>query len=336
MANKPVPLISVIIPAYNAAQTIEACLQALRQQDGFTREQVEIIVVDDASTDDTAVLCQPFAVILRQQTENRGAGAARNAGLQIARGGIICFTDADCTPAPSWLTQITRPFTDPEIDGCKGIYATRQRELTARFVQLEYEDKYDLLRRQPRIDFIDTYSAAYRRPVLLENGGFDERFHYTEDQELSFRLAAQGCQFVFQPNAVVFHRHSRTLPAYARKKFWIGYWKWQTVRRFPDRALKDSHTPQVMKVQMGLMAQMLAATAVFLFSFPFFPRAAQAAALLGLIALLAFLASTLPFLRKAWPKDRPVALISPFLLAVRAAALGFGTAWGMVRGIEEV
>ena len=88
----------------------------------------------------------------------------------------------------------------------------------------------------------------------MANNCFDETFPYLEDQELSFRLAARGYGMVFQPTAVVRHLHSHTLAGYLRKKFTIGYWKAQVVRRFPKQGVKDSHTPQVMKIQMGLMA----------------------------------------------------------------------------------
>ena len=227
------PPISVIIPAYNAARTIGPCLAALRDQ-AFDKPY-EIIVVDDGSTDGTAEVARAAGATIISIPRGRPA-AARNAGIRAAQGGIICCTDADCAPQPGWLRELTAPFGDPTIMAAKGAYETRQRQLVARFVQLEYEDKYDRLRQQPAIDFIDTYSAAYRRDVLLANGGFDVRFDYLEDQELSFRLAARGCRMVFRETAVVDHRHSATWRAYLRKKAIIGYWKAQVVRRHPDRA----------------------------------------------------------------------------------------------------
>jgi glycosyltransferase involved in cell wall biosynthesis len=311
---------SIIIPAYNAGPTISTCLDALRAQDiGLP---YEVIVVDDCSSDPTASLVNGRSdVTLIQHGARRGAAAARNSGTQAAHGEIICFTDADCEPKTDWLREILNPFSDPSISGCKGTYATKQKEIVARFVQLEYEDKYDLLEKQDRINFIDTYSAAYVREVLQTVHGFDEQFTYLEDQELSFRLAERGYEMVFQPQATVYHHHADSLSAYARKKFTIGYWKAQVVRRFPDRLIEDSHTPQVMKVQMLLVALALAGVAGLLIT-PW-------SALLSGAALLLFLLSTVPFISKAWKKDKAIAVASPFLLFVRAAALGFGTAWGL-------
>jgi lipopolysaccharide/colanic/teichoic acid biosynthesis glycosyltransferase len=144
-----------------------------------------------------------------------------------------------------------------------------------------------------------------------------------EDQELSFRLAARGYEMVFQPQAIVFHLHSATVPAYFRKKFMIGYWKAQIIRRFPGRAIQDSHTPQVLKLQLILVALMLASLLGVLFT----PWAWAAM----LMIAATFLVSTIPFLAKAWPKDRAAALAAPFLLGTRALALGFGYAWGLIK-----
>lgn len=322
------PEFSVVIPAHNAGRTITECLDALAAQT-VAPERFEIILVDDGSTDGTAEVARTWfahhphisGIVLTQPKAT--TAAARNRGVERARAPLILFTDADCAPAPSWIEAMAAAFADPEVVGAKGTYRTRQLALVARFVQIEYEDKYDLLATQPRIDFIDTYSAAYRRDVFLANDGFDEVFPYLEDQEFSFRLAQRGYKLVFQPQAVVYHRHAPTVRSYFRKKFIIGFWKAQVARRYPEKVFRDSHTPQVMKVQIALLglAGVLGLGGLAL-------PALWAPALL-LFALL--LASTLPFTLKAWGKDRSVALASPGLLIVRALALGLGYAWGTLR-----
>jgi lipopolysaccharide/colanic/teichoic acid biosynthesis glycosyltransferase/GT2 family glycosyltransferase len=321
--SAPLPPVafSVVIPAYNAGSTLTGCLEALAAQE-LDPSCYEVIVVDNGSSDQTAELARRGGAQVITQSR-RGAAAARNAGIKAARGAIVCFTDADCAPAPDWISRITAPLANPAIVGCKGVYRTHQQRLVARFVQVEYEDKYDRLARRPTIDFVDTYSAAYRRDVLVANGGFDERIFFVEDQELSFRLASRGYQMVFQPSAIVYHCHSATAAAYWRKKFMIGYWKAQIIRRFPNQGIQDSHTPQVMKVQMGLMALMLASLPAVMWS--------AWAGLLPLVVLIAFLLTTVPFVAKAWSKDRAVTLAAPALLMVRALALGFGYGWGLVR-----
>lgn len=311
--------VSVIVSAYNAAATLPACLQAIHSQNG-NRKSFELIVVDDGSCDETAKLAQDYGAQLVQQT-HQGIGAARNLGVRNARGDLIAFTDADCAPAPDWVDQITRPFADPEIMGVKGVYATKQRSLVARFAQQEYEEKYDLMRGLERIDFIDTYSAAYRKSVFLQNPGFDPRFSRSgEDIEFSYRLAERGCKLVFAPPAMVYHRHPDTLRGYFRRKFFVGYWRVWMYKMHPRKILTDSHTPQTLKVEMGLTLAILAG---ILLSFFY-----SSALLLAFGGIILFILMSLPFAFSTWRRDRVVAPVSPLLLFWRALALdaGFFTA----------
>ena len=142
----------------------------------------------------------------------------------------------------------------------------------------------------------------------------------------------------FQPAAVVEHQHSPTIGRYFRKKFSIGYWKAQIVRRYPERGIRDSHTPQVLKIQMALIALALTAMiASFVASSHLRALAADLRLALSLTALLVvFLATTIPFALKAWSKDKTVALAAPLLLAVRATALGLGYVWGTLRPLKGI
>lgn len=320
-------MISVIVPAHNAQATITACVSALACQEN-TPSDYEIIVIDDGSTDNTGQLAAAAgARVIRQQ--KRGPAAARNAGIHAACGDITCFTDADCAPRPDWICQITAPLlTDPAVAGVKGAYTSSQKEIAARFVQIEYEDKYDRLRQYPRITFMDFYSAAYRRAILLEHNGFDERFSLanSEDRELSYRLAALGYQMIFRPQAIVGHHHANSVSGYFRKKVLNGFWTAQAVRHFPERTVEDTYTPQVEKVQIGLMG-LLTVSAGLSFFLPFL-------AVVPLLLALVFLLTTLPFVRKAWPKDKVVAAASPFFLALRGFALGLGYVWGLARPVN--
>jgi len=316
---------SVIVPARNAGATLPACLQALERQTAGERI-LEIIVVDDGSRDDTAEIARRAGAVVLQ-LPGRGAAAARNLGARQARGAILLFTDADCEPAPDWAEAMLAPFADAEVVGVKGTYCTRQQELTARFVQLEYEDKYRRMARRRYIDFIDTYSAGYRRDIFLRYGGFDESFPRAnvEDQEFSFRLAAAGHKMVFQPHAVVCHQHAASLPAYVRKKFWIGFWKVKVHLRHPGKAVDDSHTPPVLKLQILLLGLACTGLIAGLFWRPGWTLAGA--------SLAAFLVSTLPFCVRAWSRDRAVALLAPAFLLARAGALGFGLAAGILTNL---
>jgi lipopolysaccharide/colanic/teichoic acid biosynthesis glycosyltransferase/GT2 family glycosyltransferase len=316
-------MLSVIVPAYNAAGTLEACLDALEHQT-VRRERYEVIVVDDGSSDRTAGIAQAHGARLIQQA-NAGPAAARNRGARAAQGDLLLFTDADCAPAPDWLERISAPFSDAEVVGAKGVYRTEQRSLVARFVQLEYERKYRRMGREEHIDFVDTYSAAYRRDVFLANGGFETLFPTSsvEDQELSFRLARKGYRLVFVPDAVVYHVHDVTVLEYVERKLTIGLWKALLLRWHPERALRDSHTPQLLKLQLILTGL----TCLALLAAPLWTQAWWVA--LALLAL--FLGSSLPLLGEIARKDPAVIVLAPLLLLLRAISLGTGLAAGFVR-----
>jgi len=311
-------LASVIVPVFNGAQTLGACLDALAAQT-VDAGRYEVIVVDDGSTDGSAEIAGQYNVTFIRQ-ERAGPGAARNRGTQEARGRLFLFTDADCAPTPDWIEQMLAPFADPDVGGVKGVYRTRQRSLVARFAQAEYEEKYGRLGRLEQIDFVDTYAAAYRCEVFAAQGGFNPEFLRNQDQEFSFRLARAGYKLVFAPKAVVYHQHPATVWHYARRKALTGLWKVRVHIVHPSKAIRDSYTPWTQKAQIVLLT--LAGVAALV-------------AALGLISwrvvvllLLSGLISAIPLMVKAAHQGWGAVAVVPVLVLVRTLALGLGLVWG--------
>ena len=313
---------SIIIPTFNGASRIGKCLDSLSGQTAGL--DVEILVIDDGSTDNIAAVAGGYSSVRLITQANAGPAAARNRGALAARGKILLFTDDDCVPMPNWLDAMLAPFADPEVVGAKGVYRTHQRGLAARFVQTEYEDKYRLMARLPDIDFVDTYSAGFRRDRFLEMRGYDTSFPVAcaEDIELSYRMSARGWKMKFVPSAIVYHTHPDTMSRYLKKKYKFAFWRVLAVRKNPSKGVKDSHTPQIMKLQL-----LFAPALVIAVAFDFFarPRVPVSAVVLG-----AFFLSTLPFALRAFRKDPVVGFLSPILLAARASAQVMGVAAGLI------
>jgi glycosyltransferase involved in cell wall biosynthesis len=314
-------MFSIIIPTFNGGARIAACLGALLGQ--TAGEDAEILVINDGSTDDTAEVVARYSGVRLVNQSNSGPAAARNRGVLEARGEIILFTDDDCEPGPGWLAAMTGPFKDPTVVGVKGVYRTRQRRLVARFVQIEYEDKYRLMSGASEIDFIDTYSAGFRRDRFLEMNGYDTSFPVAcaEDVELSYRMSNRGWIMKFVPAAIVYHTHPDTIWQYVQKKYKFAFWRVLALCKNPDKALRDSHTPQIMKAQLFFLPALLLALTRDLFLRPARPAST--------FVIGAFLISALPFALRAMRKDAVVGLLSPMFLAARACSQVFGVVAGL-------
>lgn len=314
------PSVCVIITARQGVSLTEGCLPAVYAQRGpFQLGGVYLVGAVHGLTGDSRLESFPNLTLIPHEN----TAAARNAALRAAASDWAAFTDADCTPAPNWLGCLLAGVAERTAIGGKGTYATQHPSHLAQFAQLEYEDKYDRLRSRARIDFVDLYSAVYRREVLLANGCFDENFPFLEDRELAFRLAARGYALTFIPDAVVYHTHTPTLRAYARSKFDTGFWNAQVVRRFPGQGITDAHTPQVLKLQMALIGLLPPAALASWFAGWGWPGPA--------LILALYLASTVPFGVKYWRRNPGIALTAPLLLGVRATALLAGYTWGVIR-----
>lgn len=324
---------SVIIPVYNGAAVITRCLDALIGQT-VPASQFEVIVVDDGSTDQTAAQVERWAAEHRSmlvrlaRQDHAGPAAARNRGAALAATPLLLFTDADCRPMPNWIAALLAGFDRPERpDGLMGTYRSEQRTLAARFAQMEFEDRYRLMRHKPELDLVATYSAAFRRDVFVQTGGFDPGFPEAnnEDVEFSYRLSEQGYRMYFVPDAQVIHPHAPSWLGYARTKMGRGYWRMLVYRRYPSKALKDTYTPQVLKLQILLAPLVLLGVLLALLRRRPDP----------LLLAAPFLATAVPFTAFVASRDPVVAAVSPWGLWLRSLAFGIGIAKGLLAGLRQ-
>lgn len=197
---------SVVVPTYNRAHVLSTCLRALAGQT-LEQELHEIIVVDDGSKDDTAKVCRAWADTLPHlrvhRQENRGPAAARNAGIRLAAGDLVVFTDDDCVPPPDWLARIVAAF-----DGDAGLGALGGVMITPpdQWIPLTHHSDLTAPGSADYSRFIGTNNAVYRRDVLRRVGGFDETFRHVsvEDAELYLRVR-RIARTAIDPHLFVWH-----------------------------------------------------------------------------------------------------------------------------------
>lgn len=211
--------VSVVVPVYNAERTLDDCLQSLLAQN-LPRAAYEIIVVDDGSSDRSAEIAAGFDARLIRQ-ENAGAAAARNAGLAATQAEWVAFTDADCAASRGWLKGLLRAAERAGEDAICVAGKTvglASETPAARFVDLLGSLDAGRHLAHPRFPFAPSGNVLYRRMALVAVGGYDARYRSYEACDLHQRLGALGGRCVFEPTALVFHRHRAT---------WQQYWRQQ-------------------------------------------------------------------------------------------------------------
>ena len=315
---------SLIIPARNAESTLGNCLGAALNQT-LRRSDYEVLVVDDGSSDKTREIALSFPGVRLFEQEGQGPAMARNLGAGEARGEVLVFTDSDCEVEADFLEALILRIESGEAVGAQGCYKSRQPAFIAQFGQVEIETRYARMAREPFTDFIGTYAGAYRRDVFLKCGGFDTGFSMAsaEDGEFSFGLHRKGYKMLFEPKAVVYHQHPASFWRYLTVKFYRGYWRIRLYRRYPDKIVSDSYTPQCLKLEvlLVLFAPMFGAAALVdrVFLVP-----------TGLL-LASFLPLSAPFVSRFIRKGQRKWFMIPGLLVCRASALLLGMAFGLLR-----
>jgi len=230
------PRISVIIPVYNGASTVADTLRALQAQIGVT-DIVEVLVIDNNSTDNSVEVVRGFPVKLLQQPKP-GPSAARNAGLAAACGEIIVCLDADTLPTRRWLAELLTPFEDPEVLIVGGTILTYNPQTAAE----RYCDSSGIFNPQRNVKaevfpFAVGMNMAVRTQALKEAGGWEEAFKWGEDIDVSQRiLQRHPGSLAHAERAVIFHRNRLNLGALAGQAWGYGRGAAIVYRRFPETA----------------------------------------------------------------------------------------------------
>jgi len=233
------PRISVLICTYNGATTLAETCAAVSRLD---YPDVEVIVVDDGSTDRSAEIARAhgFAVV---STENRGLSSARNTALSAATGEIVAYTDDDAMPDPHWLTYLADTFARTDFAAVGGPNLPVPGDgPVADAVAVAPGNPVHVLLSDREAEHIPGCNSAFRAAALREIGGFDPSFRTAgDDVDVCWRLQDEGWQIGYCAAAVVWHHRRASVRAYLRQQRGYGEAEAMLERKWPARYSAGGH-----------------------------------------------------------------------------------------------
>lgn len=223
--------ISILIITKNRAQKLSKCLESLSFQ---TIKPFEVIIVDNASVDQTRAICSHYQneLNIKYYYEKRiGMPYARNLSLEEAKGQIFAFIDDDCVADKKWLETIINHFIkNPKSDGVIGYSDVLHKKNFASIIeQIFYERKlvYYIgnLHLNSRVscgDVVDFKNAAFKKS-FIKKFRFKIIMPFGEDIELGYRLCSKSRELYYDPKVIVTHENSLTFSRLFKKNFKVGY-----------------------------------------------------------------------------------------------------------------
>jgi len=210
--------LSIVIPVYNDQDRLVLCLQALEAQT-LTSENFEVIVVDNGSLEPITTKAAPNTRIVTEPQP--GSYAARNRGVEHAEATIIAFTDADCIPDPSWLSEgLAYLDNHPDVSSVGGRVEVFARDPNHRTAAEVYESIHGFPQQHYVTDrtFAATANLFVRRSVFEAVGPFNAELRSGGDVEFGLRSADMGHKLEYAHAVVVRHPARRTLQELSRKQ----------------------------------------------------------------------------------------------------------------------
>ncbi|RLJ04202.1 MAG: hypothetical protein DRP18_04975 [Candidatus Aenigmatarchaeota archaeon] len=210
-------MISFIIPVYNSEKTIGQCLESVLSQKG----EKEVIVVYTPSKDRTLEIIKKFKGIEIIVCKKTGPAAARNLGLERAKGEYIACVDSDCVLPERWAEKAVNLLKDKKLAGVGGPGISKEKSLVSRALDALLFGVHKNVKKKYVLS-LATMDVMYRRSAI-EGLRFDESLITGEDPEFNFRLGKRGYKLLFSRELWVYHYHPATLGGLLKK--WYNYGK---------------------------------------------------------------------------------------------------------------
>jgi glycosyltransferase involved in cell wall biosynthesis len=228
------PSLTVGICAYNAAATLDECLEATCRLD---YPGLEIVVVDDGSTDDTAAIAARHERVRLLSIGHAGLSAARNACIHAGTGELIAFLDADAYPTPEWPYYLALGLDAPDVGGVGGPNVPPPDDpIGARRVACAPGGPVHVLLTDDRAEHVPGCNMAFWRSVLIDAGAFDPVYTAAgDDVDVCWKVLDRGWEIGFHPAALVWHHRRAGVRSYLRQQRGYGRAEALVEARHPDR-----------------------------------------------------------------------------------------------------
>jgi glycosyltransferase involved in cell wall biosynthesis len=225
------PTITVVICAHNAAATLA---ETLTRTSVLAYPSLDIVVVDDGSTDATASIARAHSRVRLVQIPHSGLSAARNAGLRAATGDLVAFLDADAYPSAEWPYYIALGVAAPNLVGAGGPnFPPTSDPLPAHQIARAPGGPVHVLLSDDRAEHVPGCNMAFWKGALEEVGGFDPVYTAAgDDVDLCWKMLDREWEIGFHPAAFIWH-HSRS--------DWRGYLRQQRIYGRSEALLKTRH-----------------------------------------------------------------------------------------------
>jgi glycosyltransferase involved in cell wall biosynthesis len=213
------PFASVIIPVYNDVEGLTQCLEALHAQT-YPEDRYEVIAVDNNSSEPIDSVVDPFPRARGAFESRQGSYAARNRGLEVARGEVLAFTDADCIPVSDWLENGMRALRRMDGRGIVGGRVEFQFQYPGRPRPYELVETSLFLNQEASVQrshFAVTANMFTTQSVAADIGPFDPRLQSGGDREWGQRVHRAGFEVQYEPDARVKHPTRESAKALFRK-----------------------------------------------------------------------------------------------------------------------
>lgn len=234
MSENP-PFVSVIVPVLNGERTLRECLTSLMHVN-YPSERLEILIVDNGSTDRTAEIIKSFPVQYLREAR-RGIPYARNRGIEFSRGEVIAFTDSDCMVSKGWLQELVTGFRDPKTGGMEGETLNFPPTTPVEYFIARTRIYHDHRRQSTLVSpYIITSNLAFRRDVFETIGKFDTSFIGGSDVDIAWRFFNDtDFNLGYNPKAIVFHRNRDTVRGFFSQNMRIGRGHGRLRKKYPSR-----------------------------------------------------------------------------------------------------